>query len=331
MGRGGSYYSITTPKGITYSETWYGSEDTFKQLVSEGKIHWTDGGSGVPRVKIYLKDAEKDGQAAINFFTPDKYGSNQEGSSELETIFQIKGIFDNPKPTRLIKSLIQLATDDNSIIVDFFSGSSTTADAIYQINHEVGSSRTFILIQLPEATPKESIAFKNGYKTITDIGEERIRRVSKAIVNQRKQKNFESSSNIDLGFRVFKVDSSNLNNIYYNPQSVRKDILDYAADNIKSDRTSDDLLIQVMLELGVDLSSTIVREFIDGKEIISVDDGYLIACFDNDVNEDLVTKIADREPYYAIFRDSSMSSDSVAINFTEIFKTRSPNTKTKVL
>lgn len=329
VGRGGSKYSITTPKGITYTETWYGNEETFKQLLFEGKIHWTDGGSGVPRVKIYLRDAEKDGQAAINFFTPDKYGSNQEGSSELESLFQTKGLFDNPKPTKLIKSLLQLATDEDSLVLDFFSGSGTTADAIYQLNRETGSNRRFILIQLPESTPKDSIAFKNGFAKITDLGEERIRLAGKK--QALTENNTLERGNGDYGFRVFTVSSSNMNSVYYNPKDYTKDILSYSADNIKLDRTPEDLFIQVMLELGVELSSTIETKEICGKQVLIADNCYLIACFDEKITDEVVTEIAKKKPAHVVFRDSSMANDSVAINFEQIFKAYSPNTRIRVL
>lgn len=323
-GRGGTRYSITTPSGITYEEIWYGSEKTFNQLQKEGRVYWTDNGRGYPRIKIYLNDAMAEGQAAINWFSCDTYGSNQEGSKELEELFERKRIFDNPKPTRLIEALEHIASDRDSIILDFFSGSATTAHALMNFNSKDKGNRKFILVQLPEQTSENSVAYEAGYKTICDIGEERIRRAGKKIKK-------ETDSDIDYGFRCFKVDSSNMKDVYYAPADVEQLSLDGFVDNIKEDRTPEDLLIQVMLDLGILLSSDIETEDIAGKKIFSVADGYLLACFDKDVTEETVIEIAKKKPFYAVFRDNSMANDSVAANFEQIFETYSPETVRKVL
>ena len=234
--------------------------------------------------------------------------------------------FDNPKSKSLMMELIKLCdlTGDNGIVLDFFSGSATTAHAVMQLNAESGAHHKFILVQLPEKTEPKSDAFKAGYKTICDIGEERIRCAGKKIKK-------ETGANIDYGFRCFKVDSSNMKDVYYRPAKLFQINLDQFIDNIKEDRTPEDLLVQVMLDLGVFLSSKVEKIEIKGKNVFSVADGYLIACFDMNVAEDVVIAIAKKHPYYAVFRDNSMTNDSVAANFDQIFNTYSPKTVRKVL
>ncbi len=247
-----------------------------------------------------------------------------DGGVELENIFGRKSFFSNPKPTSLIEVLADSINEPNAIIMDFFSGSATTAHAVMQLNAEDGGNRKFIMVQLPEVTDEKSEACKAGYKTICEIGEERIRRAGKKIKE-------ETGADIDYGFRVFRVDSSNMEDVYYRPSDYKQEQMSLYADNIKPDRTPEDLLFQVMLDLGVILSSKIEEEEIAGKKIFSVEKGYLIACFDNNVTEETVTEIAKRKPFYAVFRDSGMASDSVVVNFEQIFETYSPKTQRKVL
>jgi adenine-specific DNA-methyltransferase len=247
-----------------------------------------------------------------------------DGGVELENLFGGKSYFSNPKPTSLIELLIDSIDEHNAIFMDFFSGSATTAHAIMHLNALDGGHRQYIMVQLPEQTDAKSEAYKAGYKTICDIGEERIRRAGKKIKE-------ETGADIDYGFRCFRVDSSNMKDVYYKPSDVKQAELDLFTDNIKEDRTPEDLLIQVMLDLGVLLSSKVEEEEIAGKKVFSVADGYLIACFDRDVTDDVVTAIARKHPFYAVFRDSSFSSDSVAANFEQIFDTYSPQTVRKVL
>lgn len=327
VGRGGTKYSITTPKGTVFNETWYGNAETFSELCKEGRVYWTDNGNGLPRIKIYLSDAEKDGQAAINFFTHERFGSNQEGSAEVEKLFAHKGLFDNPKPVRLIKSLVLLASSEDSIVLDFFSGSATTAHAVMQLNAEDGGHRKFIMVQLPEVTDKKSEAYKAGYKNICEIGKERIRRAGAKI----KEEGGLTAQNLDVGFRVLKCDTSNMKDVYYNPADYKFSMLSAFEDNIKEDRTPEDLLFQVMLDLGVLLSSKIEETTIAGKKVFNVEDNYLIACFDSNVTDETVKAIAMQKPYYFVMRDSSMANDSVATNFDQIFATYSPDTVRKVL
>lgn len=243
-------------------------------------------------------------------------------------LFDGKPYFDKPKPTTLLYKLINLANvQENDIVLDFFSGSATTAHAAMQLNAEDGGHRKFIMVQLPEETAEKSEAYKAGYKTICDIGEERIRRAGKKI----KKESPLTTTNFDIGFRVFKVDSTNMEDVYYRPADYNQGQMELFADNIKPDRTPEDLLFQAMLDLGILLSSDIQETEIAGKKVFSVADGYLIACFDKDVTEETVKAIAQKQPVYAVFRDSSMASDSVATNFEQIFETYSPRTQRKVL
>ena len=237
--------------------------------------------------------------------------------------------FNNPKSTTLLSDLIIYATqpDEEALIMDFFSGSGTTAHAMFKANAEENGNRRFIMVQLPEQTDAKSEAYKAGYKTICDIGEERIRRAGKKI----KKESPLTTTDLDIGFRVFKVDSTNMEDVYYRPADYSQGQMELFADNIKPDRTPEDLLFQVMLDLGILLSSDIQETEIAGKKVFSVADGYLIACFDKEVTEETVKAIAQKQPVYAVFRDSSMASDSVATNFEQIFETYSPRTQRKVL
>lgn len=237
--------------------------------------------------------------------------------------------FNNPKSTTLLSDLIIYATqpDEEALIMDFFSGSGTTAHAMFKANAEENGNRRFIMVQLPEQTDAKSEAYKAGYKTICDIGEERIRRAGKKI----KEESPLTTTDLDIGFRVFKVDSTNMEDVYYRPADYNQGQMELFADNIKPDRTSEDLLFQAMLDLGILLSSDIQETEIAGKKVFSVADGYLIACFDKEVTEETVKAIAQKQPVYAVFRDSSMACDSVATNFEQIFETYSPRTQRKVL
>jgi len=235
--------------------------------------------------------------------------------------------FDFPKSVDYIKKCLVLGTRKDSIVLDFFSGSATTAQAVMQLNAEDGGNRKFIMIQLPEATADGTQAKKSGYETICKIGEDRVRKAGAYV----KETMGITASNLDTGFRVLKLDSSNMKDVYYNPDEYEITMFDSLTDNIKEDRTPEDLLFQVMLDLGVLLSSKIEETTVAGKRVFNVADGFLIACFDNEVTEDTITAIAKQKPYYFVMRDSSMASDSVATNFEQIFATYSPDTVRKVL
>lgn len=256
-------------------------------------------------------------------------GTNEDAYEELENIFGLKKLFDYSKPKNYIKTIINGAThfDKNSIILDFFSGSATTAHAVMQLNAEDGGNRKFIMVQLPEKCDEKSEAFKAGYKNICEIGKERIRRAGKKI----KEENGLVAQNLDIGFRVLKLDSSNMQDVYYNPSAMRQSLLDTTIDNIKPDRTPLDLLFQVMLSLGMPLSSKIEEKQVNGKTYYAVNGNDIIACFDDNIDEEVITAIAKLQPIYAVFKDKSFATDSVGINNAQLFATYSPATDIKVI
>lgn len=253
------------------------------------------------------------------------YGDNQESDKEFLELFD-KKYFDYTKPIKLIYNLVKSNFTEEGIILDFFSGSATTAHAVMQLNSEDGGNRKFIMVQLPEKTEEKSEAFKAGYKNICEIGKERIRRASKKI----KEESPLTTQDLDTGFRVLKLDSTNMQDIYYSPKDISQADLFSQVDNVKPDRTGEDLLFQVMLELGATLDSKIETTTVAGKTIYNVAEGYLVACFDPDVTDDVVKSIAQMQPAYAVLRDTSMKDDSTATNFEQIFKTYSPDTVTKI-
>ena len=339
--RGRHRYPITTKSGNILNGPWMKTEEEFKRLDNEGLIYWTSGGDEQPYGKIYLDETK--GQIPNDFWGIE-YGTNQRASLEVEKLFD-KRYFDFPKPVSLLSNLLRLGSTKDSIILDFFSGSATTAHAVMQLNVEEISSNThththtplentsspavgrrkFIMVQLPEPCDEKSEAYKAGYKNICEIGKERIRRAAKKIAVEHPEAQF------DGGFRVLKLDSSNMQDVYYTPAEFTQATLDGVADNIKPDRTPMDLLFQVMLDLGVLLSSDIKETTISGKTVFNVEDNYLIACFDENITDEVITAIAKQKPYYFVMRDSSMADDSVATNFEQIFATYSPDTDRKVL
>ena len=311
---------------------WVWSKDKLQAAIDKGEVEFSlqkDGTYSV-RSKSYLYDEEgniRRGKPLSIMNGP----FNQEGTKDIRELFDGKDVFDFTKPAALIKKLFSLQVNDtidkDFIVMDFFSGSATTAQAVMQLNAEDRGHRKFIMVQLPETAAENSIANKMGFHNICEIGEERIRRVGKKI----KKDSSLTTEDLDVGFRVFKVDSTNMKEVYYKPSEYGQMNLDSLMNNIKEDRTPEDLLIQVMLDLGVLLSSKIEEKTIAGKSVFSVADGYLIACFDKDITGETVKGIAQRQPFYAVFRDSGMASDSVAANFEQIFETYSPNTIRKVL
>ena len=318
---------IHPPKGgrwIWSKEKFYKAYANNEVVINKTKDGWS------VRFKQYLKDEDgtmrKGTQLSMitNVF-------NQEGTKEFAELMGDKRIFDFPKPTKLISQLLKLEingiSNKDAIILDFFSGSASTANAVMQLNAEDGGSRKFIMVQLPEETDEKSEAYKAGYKNICEIGKERIRRAGTKI----KEEAGLDAQNLDTGFRVLKCDTSNMKDVYYNPAEYEVNMFSRLEDNIKEDRTPEDLLFQVMLDLGVLLSSKIEETTIAGKKVFNVEDNYLIACFDSDVTEETIKAIAKQKPYYFVMRDSSMANDSVATNFEQIFATYSPDTVRKVL
>lgn len=293
---------------------------------------------------IFVKDYldREDGARTRKFKSiwDDKALNNQVGTQEVKAL--LKGdIMSFPKSKAFIQMVCQLGGTPDAIVMDFFSGSATTAHAVMQLNVEDGGHRKFIMVQLPEKTDEKSEAYKAGYKTICEIGKERIRRAGQKILNECEVRSVESgvvnsklqtsNSKLDIGFRVLKCDTSNMKEVYYNPAEYEASLLSSLEDNIKEDRTPEDLLFHVMLDLGVLLSSKIEETTIAGKKVFNVEDNYLIACFDSDVTDETITAIAKQKPYYFVMRDSSMANDSVATNFDQIFATYSPDTVRKVL
>lgn len=270
-----------------------------------------------------IEYAERTKAVSTLEFTENEY-SNDNSNKEISKIMG-SALFDYVKPTSLIKLLAQTTTVESSYILDFFSGSATTAHAVMQLNAEDGGNRKFIMVQLPEKTDEKSEAYKAGYKNICEIGKERIRRAAKKIAEEYPEAKF------DGGFRVLKCDSSNMKKVYYNPADIEQSMIGSLEDNIKDDRTPEDLLFQVMLDLGVLLSSKIEETTIAGKRVFNVEDNYLIACFDDNITDETIKAIAKQKPYYFVMRDSSMANDSVATNFDQFFATYSPETDRRVL
>ena len=332
-------YQISTPSGrIVEPPTgrcWSLSKKAFFERLADNRIWFGADGNSVPSIKRFLTELKFDGMAPTSIMFYKEVGHSQEGAKEVTTLLEA-GAFDGPKPVRLLSRLLTLAnTNKDSIILDFFSGSATTAHAVMQLNAEDGGNRKFIMVQLPEETDEKSEAYKAGYKNICEIGKERIRRAGKKIIEEQKTKDNELFSEevkpLDIGFRVFKLDSTNMKDVYYDPKLYTPELFNSLSDNIKDDRTPEDLLFQVMLDLGILLSSKIEESVIAGKKVFNVEDNYLIACFDDNVTDATITDIAKQKPYYFVMRDSSMASDSVATNFEQIFATYSDQTIRKVL
>ena len=258
----------------------------------------------------------------------EKETNYQNAKNEIKSLFGNSEVFDYPKPTYIVQRLASMMNfDENDILMDFFSGSATTAHATIQMNINDKTNVSYILIQLPEKVNIKSQARKLGYKNICEIGKERIRRAGKKIKEENANK--EGIDKLDIGFRVLKLDSSNMQDVYYTPKEFTE--RDLFADNVKPDRTAEDLLFQVMLDLGVELSATIEQRTIDGKQVFFVNDNYLVACFDENIAESTITEIAKMKPYYFVMRDSSLASDNVADNFDQLFKTYSKDTIRKII
>ena len=317
---GSKSFVITNPQGISFDRDWAVTKEEYEELLKDNRIYFADNGFGVPRKKIFTTDIIESIQSSLF----EDLKSSQSASSEIKKLLGAK-CFDFPKPVHLIFRLLQIASRNDSIILDFFSGSATTAHAVMQFNAENGGKRKFIMVQLPEATDEKSEAYKAGYKNICEIGKERIRRAGKKI----KEESPLTTQDLDTGFRVLKLDSSNMQDVYYTPADFNE--RDLFEDNIKPDRTDEDLLFQTMIELGIELSAKIEKREIGGKTVWNVSDGYLLACFDENVNETTITEIAKQHPYYFVMRDKSLANDNVADNFEQIFEHYSKDTIRRIL
>ena len=324
-------YPITTPSGRVVEppagRSWRLSRKAFRERLEDNRIWFGPNGDNVPAMKRFLSELRKTGITPMTIWKYTEVDHSQGATQKLAQLFNGKKYFDYPKPVSLIERCLQLYSDKDSLILDFFSGSATTAHAVMQLNAEDGGNRKFIMVQLPELTDEKSEAYKAGYKNICEIGKERIRRAGAKI----KEENPEKAQNLDTGFRILKLDSSNMKDVFYSPKETSQLELFRYVDNVKDDRTSEDLLFQVMLELGATLDSKIEESEVDGKTIYNVADGYLVACFDQEVSDEVVTAIAKMQPTYAVLRDTSLANDATATNFEQIFKTYAPNTTTKIL
>lgn len=321
-------YEITNPNtGVVYKPnegcSWKNDYKKFQELMADNRIVFGKTGDGGPQRKRFIWEAQERGKVAKTLW--DDVETTTNGTQLVKKMFDGVSVFDNPKPVGFLERVIELGANRDALILDFFSGSATTAHATMKVNAEDGGKRKFIMVQLPENTDEKSQARKVGYLTIPEIGKERIRRAAKMIAEEYPDSQFDS------GFRVLKCDTSNMKEVYYNPAEYEPSLFSRLEDNIKEDRTPEDLLFQVMLDLGVLLSSKIEETTIAGKKVFNVEDNYLIACFDDNVTEEVITEIAKQKPYYFVMRDSSMANDSVATNFEQIFAAYSPDTVRKVL
>ncbi len=360
-------YKIEAPDGTMLEGKWFRSEDRFKKDLKDGEVRFLKKNDGSWSVQFKQRMAE--GKKIRSILGENDFKSNPQDLEELN----MGGIFSFPKPIYLIRYLIQALIKADEIVLDFFSGSATTAHAVMQLNAEDGGSRKYIMVQLPEETDEKSEAYKAGYKNICEIGKERIRRAGKKIkdemqakcdklsaeiaaleaeakqdtqlslmeddknpneelINQKQEelKKLQSQlDNLDTGFRVLKLDTTNMLDVYYTPEEFSEKTL--FNDNIKTDRTDEDLLFQAMTELGIELSAKIERKEIAGKTVWNVAENYLLACFDKEVNETTITEIAKLHPYYFVMRDSSLANDNVADNFEQIFEHYSKDTKRRIM
>ena len=329
-------YEIETPSGRKVlppsGRYWCCNKETFTKWKNDGRIWFGADGNGTPRKKTFLSEVQ-DGLRPNTIILHSEGGHNQEGKQEMKALFDDIGVFDGPKPIRLLRYLSTIANlNEDSIVLDFFSGSATTAHAVMQLNAEDGGNRRFIMVQLPEKTDEKSEAYKAGYKNICEIGKERIRRAGKKIKEENASK--EGIERLDVGFRVLKLDESNMADVYYTPAETPIQTtlaFDALVDNIREGRTAEDLLFQVLPECNLPLSSKIETREIHGKKVFVVEDGYLMACFDKDINEAVITAIAKEKPYYFVMCDRSIATDNVADNFDQIFNAYSKETVRRIL
>lgn len=322
-------YEITTPSGRKIAPPsgryWSCSKETFEKWKKDGRIWFGANGDGTPRKKTFLSEVQS-GLRPNTILFHEEAGHNQEAKQETKALFDGVGVFDGPKPVRLLKLLATIANlGDEDIVLDFFSGSATTAHAVMQLNVENGRKSKYIMVQLPEKTDENSEAYKAGYSNICEIGKERIRRAAKKIAEENPDAEF------DGGFRVLKLDESNMNDVYYSPADYSQGFLSQLESNIKPDRTDLDLLFGCLLEWGLPLSLPYSSEQIEGCTVNDYNDGDLIACFDENIPDSVIKEIAKRQPLRAVFRDSSFANSPSKINVGEIFKLMAPDTRVKVI
>lgn len=299
---------------------WRWPEKTFLAYAADGEVEWGKDHTTQPHIKKRI-------ETSVEYLRTLIYEDNRATTKMLSDLFDGNKVFDNPKPVNVLMRIMEFVLDENSTVLDFFSGSATTAHSVMQLNANIGSNHKFIMVQLPELTPEKSEAYKVGFKNICEIGKERIRRAGAKI----KADSPMTTQDLDIGFRVLKCDSSNMKEVYYNPAELEISLLTDLTDNIKEDRTAEDLLFQVMLDLGIMLSAKVEQTTLAGKTVFNVNGNHLIACFDKDITDETIKAIAKQEPYYFVMRDDGFADDSVATNFEQIFTTYSPDTVRKVL
>ena len=313
-------YTITTPSGRNVEppagRSWSLSRKAFRERLEDNRIWFGPNGDNVPAMKRFLSELRKTGITPMTIWKHPEVDHSQGATQKLAKLFDGKKYFDYPKPVTLIERCLQLYSDKDSIILDFFSGSGTTAHAVMQLNAEDGGNRQYIMVQLPEETPEDSEARKAGYKTIPEIAKVRIRRAGKKI----KEESPLTTADLDTGFRVFRLDEGNYEDVKRSPKEFKQDQLDLFLNNIKADRNDLDLLFGCMLDWGVQLSLPMTQEVVDGKTIYTVNDGDLVACFAENVSEDVVKAMAEKMPLRVIFRDSCFAQDADKINIYETFK-----------
>ena len=325
----GPYFTITNPdtgEGFLppKGRYWVFGPEEVEKRIREGRIIFGKSGSGRPIQKKFLSERISMRRKAESWW--DKHGLNQDGTAEISELLGPK-VFTHPKPSITLKHISDITTSEDDIVFDFFAGSASTAQAVMQLNAEDGGNRRVILVQIPEVCDESSEAFKTGYSTIAEIAKERIRRAGKKIL----QGDCHEDWNQDIGFRVLKIDSSNMEDVFYTPDALSQELLAHTADNIKSDRTPEDLLFQVLLDWGVDLSLPVRSENIQNHTVFFVDENALVACFDDEVTEDLVKELATYGPLRVVFKDSAFASDAVKINVEQVVKQLAPGTEMRVL
>lgn len=340
--RSRGYYDVVSPKtgkvfNVPQGKHWVYAPENMEQMIKDNKIWFGSDGNAFPAVKQYL--SEVSGRRPSSLLLYEDYGHTDMAKKDVIKLFPDfeKVPFDTPKPVKLIKMLATIGSGENDIILDFFSGSATTGQSLFELNVEQKSKRKFILVQIPEPVQDNPDALKLGLNTISKVGAERLRRAGNKIRKDLTEKEsgdslFDQEAQtykLDAGFRYLRLDTSNMQDVYYKPEDSSESTL--FADNIKTDRDSEDLLFQVMLECNIPLSARIKEDTVYGKNVYSVNNDYLIACFDDDINEDVIKSVAKRKPYYFVMRDSSLSSDNVADNFEQIFQAYSKETIRRIL
>ena len=324
------FYVLKAPNGkehhLPSGRCWLYTEKVMAEMIADNRIWFGEDGNNVPAIKRFLTEV-KQGVACQTIWNYEDVGHSQDGKKELKKLFPEGIPFDTPKPTSLLKRMIKIASEPDFIILDFFSGSASTADAVMQMNAEDGGHRQYIMVQYPEKCNGNSSAYNTGFETITEIGKERIRRAGKRI----KEKSPLTTQKLDTGFRVFKLDKSNMNDVYYAAGDYTQDLLTMLESNVKSDRTDLDLLFGCLLEWGLPLSMPYQSEIIEGRTVHTYNDGDLIACFDENIPDTVIKEIARRQPLRAVFRDSSFNDSPAKINVSEIFKMLAPDTRVKVI